>query len=108
MPPANRLTIHIIAAMAEHEAEIISARTKAALAASKARRKLLGSANPKISEKAVAGLTRPAVVSAKQADQRADELVALVDGIHRARATTLQSIADALNARGIPTARGGQ
>jgi hypothetical protein len=56
----------------------------------------------------MAGLSRAAVVSAKQADQRADELVALVDGIRRAGATTLQSIADALNARGIPTARGGQ
>ena len=108
MPTANRLTIHIIAAMAEHEAEMISARTKAALRAAKARGTLLGSANPKIRDKAVAGLSRAAVVSAKQADQRADELVALVDGIRRAGATTLQSIADALNARGIPTARGGQ
>jgi hypothetical protein len=35
-------------------------------------------------------------------------LVALVDGIRRAGTTTLQSIADALNARGIPTGRGGQ
>ena len=105
MSTANRLTIHIIAAMAEHEAEMISARTKAALAAANARGTLLGSANPKIRTKAVAGL---AVASAKQADQRAEELVALIDGIRRAGATTLQSIADALNARGIPTARGGQ
>ncbi|MBT5625651.1 MAG: hypothetical protein HOJ76_08625 [Proteobacteria bacterium] len=44
----------------------------------------------------------------KQADQRAEELVALIDGIRQAGATTLQSIADAMNARGIPTARGGQ
>ena len=68
----------------------------------------MGSANPKIRTKAVAGLAAAAVASAKQADQRADELVALIDGIRRAGATTLQSIADALNARGIPTARGGQ
>src|SRR3954451_8955931 len=33
MPSANKLTVHILAAVAEHEREMISARTKAALAA---------------------------------------------------------------------------
>jgi DNA invertase Pin-like site-specific DNA recombinase len=36
-PQANRLTVHIIAAMAEHEAKMISERTKAALQAAKRR-----------------------------------------------------------------------
>ena len=37
MPQANRLTIHVLAAVAEHEREMISDRTKAGLAAAKAR-----------------------------------------------------------------------
>jgi DNA invertase Pin-like site-specific DNA recombinase len=37
MPHANRLTVHILAAVAEHERELISARTKAALQAARAR-----------------------------------------------------------------------
>src|SRR6476620_7235702 len=47
-PHANKLTIHILAAVAQHEREIISARTSAALRAAKARGKRLG--NPKLSD----------------------------------------------------------
>ena len=42
LPQANELTVHIMAAMAEYEAKAISSRTKAALAAAKARGTQLG------------------------------------------------------------------
>ena len=42
MPQANRLTLHIMAAMAEHEAQAVSQRTKAALQAAKGRGRKLG------------------------------------------------------------------
>ena len=41
-PHATRLTLHILAAVAEHEREMVSARTKAALQAAKVRGVRLG------------------------------------------------------------------
>jgi len=57
-PQANRLTVHILTAVAEHEAQAISQRTKDALAAAKARGKKLGVIEATSPQSASLGLRR--------------------------------------------------
>lgn len=100
MPEANRLTIHILAAVAEHEREIISTRTKAALRAAKARGTVLGNPNPlPASRQAIAALQH------KTAHFHAT-MRPLVQNLLR-QGYSLAAIARELNGRNIPTARGG-
>lgn len=101
MPQAGKLQVGIIAIFAEHERDMISKRTIEALAAAKANGKVLGCPCP---EKGSA--IGAAAVRAK-ANQFAENTLPIVHQIQRAGLTTLRDIAEALNARGIPTARGG-
>ena len=107
-PHANELTVHLLAVMAEHEAKQISERTKAALKAAKARGVKLGAANPLIAAKVVPSLQKARGGQIQRADQRAAEILPIIDGIRAVGITTLDGIADALNKRGVATARGGQ
>jgi DNA invertase Pin-like site-specific DNA recombinase len=102
MPEANRLTIHIIAAMAEHERNMISDRTRRGLAAAKARGVRLG--GPKLPQARKAAQ----IAIRASAERHAANVVPIIRDIQRAGARTLREIAAALNARGIPTARAGQ
>lgn len=98
-PFATRLTLHILAAVAEHEAAAISARTKAALAAAKARGVKLGSRD---NARLVTARNR----KTDNAIARAKNIAAVITDIERAGVTTLAGIATALSARGIKTPRG--
>ena len=100
-PHATKLTVHILAAVAEHERDLISERTKAALAAAKARGKVLGSKN--IAEVGKLG----AAAVKRNARRFAANVRPIIEEIMRAGATSHNAIAQQLNARNIKTARGG-
>ena len=106
MPQANRLTLHIMAAMAEHEAQAVSQRTKAALQAAKDRGRKLGWSIPARRGEQAQASAKGVTSNRTTADRFAANVVPVIRDIERAGVTTLQGIADALNARGIRTARG--
>ncbi|MDV2984197.1 UNVERIFIED_CONTAM: recombinase family protein [Methylobacteriaceae bacterium AG10] len=106
MPSANRMTVGIMAVVAEEEARMISARTKVALAAAKARGVKLGGDRGAVLSAETKALGN-AVRTAK-AKNRAADLRPVIAEIRAAGAITLQAVADGLNARGIATARGKQ
>jgi DNA invertase Pin-like site-specific DNA recombinase len=100
-PHANKLTIHILAAVAQHEREIISARTSAALQAAKMRGKRLG--NPKLAE----ARRHAAHAKKAKADRYSANIVPLIREIQSSGVKSLRGIARALAARGVRTVRGG-
>ena len=106
MPNANRLTVGIMALVAEDEAERISARTKAALAAAKARGVKLG--NPGNLSNRATGSVRGNAQKAASADRRARDLLPVITTIREAGTTSLRAIAAELNTRAITTPRGGE
>ena len=100
MPMANKLTIHIIAAMAEYESDQISKRTKDALAVVKGRGVKLGNPNPDGAMK----LGR--AVRTAQADEKAEEVFAVIERIRKLGVTTLRGIGEELQERKVLTPLG--
>lgn len=94
-PYANRLMIHILAAFAEHERSMISDRTKAALAAAKARGVVLGAYGGNL-----------AAAHKAEAQRFAEGLRAICEIAVAETAWTLASVADHLNRAGLPTRQG--
>jgi DNA invertase Pin-like site-specific DNA recombinase len=100
-PHANKLTVHILAAVAQHEREAISERTKDALRAAKARGTKLGNPN-------LAQARRKAVEALKgSAEQFAANVLPIIRTLQR-DGTSNNAIAAQLNARNVKTARGGK
>jgi DNA invertase Pin-like site-specific DNA recombinase len=97
MPEASRLTLHILAAVAEHEREMISARTKAALQAAKARGVRLGCPSPDIER------ARAAHVAAS--DRFASTHWPLVEDL-LSSGLSLRAVAREMNARNLKTRTG--
>lgn len=97
MPQASRLTIHILAAVAEHEREMISARTKAALAAAKAKGTVLG--NPRLAE------AREKARDTHIAHRPAAPIVGMIADWH-SQGMSYREIARRLNALNVRPARG--
>jgi DNA invertase Pin-like site-specific DNA recombinase len=107
MPEANELTIHLMAALAQHERKLIGQRTREAMAAAKRRGKRFGNPN---GARALEGVGNDAaVVKIKErADEFAKDIISIVRDIQDNGITSLVGIAQELEKRGIKTARGGQ
>lgn len=103
MPEANKLVLHIMASMAQHEREMISARTKVALQAAKARGQRLGNPNLEAPE-GVHVLGTQAIK--EKANKDADDRLPVIRAIQAEGITSARGIAAELTRRGIQTSRG--
>ncbi|RYE51672.1 MAG: recombinase family protein [Hyphomicrobiales bacterium] len=106
MPDANTLTIGLMAVMAQHERELISQRTRDALAAAKVRGVKLGGHRGHVLPSHDAAKAS-AKVRTEQAQERATDVYSAIVEARGAGATSLRQIAAALIDKGIPTPRGG-
>lgn len=95
-PHANRLMVHMLAAFAEHEREMISQRTKDGLRAAKARGVVLGAT----------GKDR-ARENRARADKYALGVVEQIKAIPEYLRPNIARLTVEMNARQIPTAKGG-
>jgi DNA invertase Pin-like site-specific DNA recombinase len=104
MPEANEMVVGIMAVVAQAERKMISQRTKAALAAAKARGQRLGT--PGNLRNQDSGRVQGRAKRTMVAGERAADLKPIIADLRAGGASSLRQIAAGLNRRGIPTARG--
>ena len=106
LPEANTMTVGVMAVVAQHEREAISARTKAALAAAKARGKALGgfrAGAPDIGNYQASGVEAARQRALRAAEERRDTIEAL-----RRENLSLNRMAARMNAESVRTSGGGR
>lgn len=97
VPHANKLMIHLMAAFAEHEQEMISQRTREALQAARARGVKLGSNGKNL-----------AALNKKKADEFALKMKPILEGLNEKGFLSNRAMVKALNNRKIKSATGKQ
>jgi DNA invertase Pin-like site-specific DNA recombinase len=107
IPAANRLTVGIMAMVAEEEARLISERTKAALAAAKARGAILGNPGNLTKAARLTGASLSSQARHKKALERVADLTPIIQDLRSQGVSSLRGLARELNERGIPSPRGG-
>lgn len=109
MPEASNLTVGIMALVAQQERDAISERTRAALAAAKARGTRLGNPNGAAAlRRAGKGNAASAAARKAKADAFARDLAPVLAGLRSEGMTSLRQLATALNKRAYRTPRGGK
>ena len=102
MPEANKLTVHIMAAMAEYEREQISDRTKKALAAVKARGKKLGWSMPSRRQEQLKASRKGVKSNIAHADLFAENTLPIIREVQAAGITTLHPLHRLVNQKKFP------
>jgi DNA invertase Pin-like site-specific DNA recombinase len=104
IPSANRLTLHILAAVAEEESRLVSERTKAALAEAKKHGVKLGSHRPGFVFNDMQAAHEALRKKRAQQEPQYEILIPMVRQL-REQGCTMKEIRDWLNERGFKTSR---
>lgn len=96
-PDVDPFMLHVYAALAEKERSLISERTREALKAARRRGVKLGTHGKNL-----------AAVNKAAAAAQAQALAPIVHELRAAGVSSVRAVADELNRRGLPTARGGK